>query len=99
MRRDSYIFSAVLHVVVALLAIFGLPMFWQQPPIEDQPIVVDVVPLGAKTNPPPLKSAESQPEPPKPQAKPEPPKPEPRTLRYIAEVRYETMDASTATKN
>ena len=81
MRRESYIFSAVLHVAAILLSVFGLPFLWREPPIEEQPIVVDLVPLGEKTNPPPLKAAEPQPEAPKPepkpQPKPEPPKPQP----------------------
>lgn len=77
MRRDSFIFSGVLHVVAILLAIFGLPIFLSEPPIDEQPIVVDIVPLGDKTNPPPKQNAEAQPEPPKPEEKPEQPKPEP----------------------
>lgn len=82
MRRESYIFSGVFHIAVALLSIFGLPFFWREPPIDDQPIVVDIVPLGEKTNPPPAQSEQAQPEPakpepPKPEAKPEPPKPAP----------------------
>lgn len=73
MRRDSFIYSGLLHVVALLLAIFGLPIFLKDPPIEDQPIVVDIVPLGDKTNPPPKQNAEPQPEPPKPEEKPAPP--------------------------
>lgn len=81
MRRDSYIYSGVLHVLVALLSIFGLPMFWSEPPIEDQPMVVDIVPLGDKTNPPPSQSERVQTEEAKPKARPEEPKaeaPEPK---------------------
>ncbi|MBI5163414.1 MAG: cell envelope integrity protein TolA [Magnetospirillum sp.] len=77
MRRDAFIFSAAFHIAIALLSVFGLPYFFSDPIIEDQPIVVDIVPLGEKTNPPPLQAKEPQPEPPKPEPKPEPPKPEP----------------------
>jgi len=77
MRRDSYIFSGALHISIALLSVFGLPWFFKEPPIDDQPIVVDIVPLGEKTNPPPKQADNPQPEPPKPEAKPEPAKAEP----------------------
>ncbi len=76
MRRDSFIYSGLLHLVAILLAIFGLPIFLKEPPIEDQPIVVDIVPLGEKTNPPPKQENQPQPEPPKPQEKPAEAKPE-----------------------
>jgi len=75
MRRDSYIFSGLLHLAIVLIAAFGLPQFWKPLPVEDAPIVVDIVPIGAKTNPPPLQDNKPQPEPQK--TEPEPPKPEP----------------------
>jgi len=81
MRRVCYLYSVILHVVVALLSIYGLPIFLKEPPIDEQPIVVDIVPLGDKTNPPPKQEVNEQPEPPKPEekppeaAKPEPPPP------------------------
>ena len=82
MRRESFIFSGLLHILVVLVSIFGLPFLFKEPPVEDQPIVVDIVPIGEKTNPPPMKAAEPQPEPAKAEpeqakAKPEPPKPPP----------------------
>jgi outer membrane biosynthesis protein TonB len=78
LRRDSYIYSGVLHVVAALLAVFGLPHFFRDPPPQETPMVVDLVPIGAKTNPPPKQADEPQPEPAKSEPpKPEPPKPEP----------------------
>jgi len=77
-RRESYIYSGLLHFFVVLLAIFGLPQFWREPPIEETPMVVDIVPIGAKTNPPPLRDDKPQPEPQKTaEPTPEPPKPEP----------------------
>jgi outer membrane biosynthesis protein TonB len=79
LRRDSYVFSGLLHLAMLLLAVFGLPHFWREIPMEEAPIVVDIVPIGAKTNPPPLQDNKPQPEPQKveEQPKPEPPKPEP----------------------
>src|SRR5512145_2258820 len=75
LRRESLIFSGVLHLALALLAIFGLPSFWNKPPEMEAPFVVDLVPIGAKTNTPPKQAEAPQPEP----AKPEPPKaPEPK---------------------
>ncbi|EME68165.1 periplasmic protein TonB [Paramagnetospirillum caucaseum] len=75
LRRESYVFSGLLHLALFLLAVFGLPQFWRELPMEEAPIVVDIVPIGAKTNPPPLQDNKPQPEPQK--AEPEPPKPEP----------------------
>jgi outer membrane biosynthesis protein TonB len=75
LRRDSYAYSALLHLAIVLVAVFGLPQFWREPPMDETPMVVDIVPIGAKTNPPPLQDNKPQPEPQK--AEPEPPKPEP----------------------
>jgi outer membrane biosynthesis protein TonB len=75
LRRESYVFSGLLHLALFLLAVFGLPQFWRELPVEEAPIVVDIVPIGAKTNPPPLQDNKPQPEPQK--TEPEPPKPEP----------------------
>jgi len=75
MRRSSYVFSGLLHLSLLLLAVFGLPQLWREPPVEETPMVVDIVPIGEKTNPPPLQDNKPQPEPQK--AEPEPPKPAP----------------------
>ncbi len=75
MRRSSYVFSGLLHLAIFLIAVFGLPQLWREPPVEETPMVVDIVPIGEKTNPPPLQDNKPQPEPQK--AEPEPPKPEP----------------------
>lgn len=83
MRREYFVYSAIFHVLVALLSIYGLPFFLDDKPIEETPLVVDIVPIGPKTNPPPKQDVEPQPEPPKPEDKPEqaapppPPKPAP----------------------
>ena len=77
-RRESYLCSGVLHLAVAALAVFGLPTLMKEPPAIETPIVVDLVPIGAKSNPPPKQSEQIQPEPSKAEpAKAEPPKPEP----------------------
>ena len=80
------ILSIALHLLVALLAIFGLPFMVEPPPPVEESVPVDLVPLGETTTSAPPKAeqqqpvekpAEKPPEPPKPEAKVEPPKPEP----------------------
>ena len=83
-KRNSYIYSGILHVAIAAIAIFGLPSLWKPPEVVETPLVVDLVPIGLKTNPPPKQAEAPQPEPAKPEPpkapepKPEPPKPEPK---------------------
>ena len=77
LERRSFIFSAVLHVVVVVIAALGLPHFFQHDVIEDQPIAVQLVNLAPET-----RATQTNPAPPVPEAKPEvaqaaPPKPEP----------------------
>ncbi len=73
------LFSAGLHLIVILIAIFGLPIFsndWE-PPLEAIP--VELAPVADTTNipvRPEVKKPEEKPEP-KPEEKPEPPKPTP----------------------
>ncbi len=93
LERQSFICSAVLHLMVVLAAVIGLPRLFQPKVIEDQPIAVRLVNVAPETratqkNPtPPVPDvkpdvAQTEP-PPKPQPptpeppKPEPPKPEP----------------------
>ncbi|MBI3706485.1 MAG: TonB C-terminal domain-containing protein [Proteobacteria bacterium] len=83
MRKGAFL-SGLLHVVVALIAVFGLPQFLRSAPVAEQPLVVELLPIAEKTNPPPPKQelAQPKPEPPKKElaqaAKPpEPPKPPP----------------------
>jgi outer membrane biosynthesis protein TonB len=82
MKRAALL-SAILHVVVVLFAWLGLPKLMLTPPEIERPIIVDLVQIGEKTNPPPapveqLKQDQPAPEPPKPEPpKPEPPKPAP----------------------
>lgn len=77
MQRGA-IFSGIFHLVVILLAWFGLPQLIVEPPEPERPIIVELAQIGDVTNPPPApqpqQQAEEQPEPPKP----EPPKPEPQ---------------------
>jgi hypothetical protein len=80
--RQGAIFSAVFHAVLALLIIFGLPIFNDPKPIEDQPIVLEMVQIAEKSNPrpnpTPVVAPKPTPEPPKPvEAKPTPPPPTP----------------------
>jgi hypothetical protein len=76
------VLSVFLHIIVALLAVFGLPFIVEPPPPVEESIPVDLVPLGATTTAPPpkadeVKPEEKPPEPPKQEVKPEQPKPEP----------------------
>jgi hypothetical protein len=92
-ERQGFICSAVLHLMVVLAAVIGLPRFFQPKVLEEQPIAVQLVNIAPETratqkNPmPPVPDvkpdvAQTEP-PPKPQPptpeppKPEPPKPEP----------------------
>ncbi len=75
------VLSVFLHLVVALLAIFGLPFIVTPPPPIEEAIPVELAPLGAESaSPQPKTEQPPQPKPqtpPKEEAKPEPPKPEP----------------------
>ena len=92
-ERQSFICSAVLHLMVVLAAVIGLPRLFEPKVLEQQPIAVQLVNVAPETratqkNPtPPVPDekpevAQTEP-PPKPQPpppeppKPEPPKPEP----------------------
>ena len=70
----GWIYSAILHVAVALLLIFGLPVFMDKEVLDSQPMIVEMVQIAEKTNPPPAKPRE---EPPKPLPKPVEDKPPP----------------------
>ena len=75
------VLSVFLHLVVVLLAIFGLPFIVTEPPQIEEAIPVELAPLGAESASPQPKTEQppqpKPPEPPKEEAKPEPPKPEP----------------------
>jgi hypothetical protein len=85
-RRAALILSAILHVGVFLLALYGVPrLFTTKVDTSPAAIEVEYVRLAEKTTPPPepIEQKPAPPEPPKPEppkaaeAKPEPPKPEP----------------------
>ena len=93
LERQSFICSAVLHLMVVLAAVIGLPHLLEPKVIADQPIAVQLVNIAPETRAtqknttPPVPDqkpdvAQTEP-PPKPQPptpeppKPEPPKPEP----------------------
>jgi hypothetical protein len=86
-ERGSFICSAVLHLMVVLAAVIGLPRLFEPKVLADQPIAVQLVNVAPETratqkNPtPPVPDqkpevAQTEP-PPKPQPPPEPLKPEP----------------------
>ncbi|OIQ94317.1 filamentous hemagglutinin [mine drainage metagenome] len=87
MRLGMYC-SGALHVIAALIAIFGLPHLMSEPPQVTDAVVVELAPVAEKTNAPPKRQQQpkaeekpAEPEkveaPPIPEPKPEPPTPEP----------------------
>ena len=74
MQRGT-IYSAILHIGVACLLIFGVPVFMDKEVIDSQPMIVEMVQIAEKTNPPP--SVEPREEPPKPVPQPVEEKPQP----------------------
>jgi len=66
------IYSALLHLAVAAVAIFGLPRLWTPAPAPTPPVLVEIMTLSDATRAPAPKAA-AKPAPPKP----EPPKPKP----------------------
>ncbi len=88
LERQSFICSAVLHLMVVLAAVIGLPRLFEPKVIEEQPIAVQLVNIAPETratqkNPtPPVPDqkpdvAQTEPPPKPPPPTPEPPKPEP----------------------
>ncbi|WP_019644588.1 cell envelope integrity protein TolA [Novispirillum itersonii] len=84
--RRSLIISVSLHVLLGALSYLGLPFLTRDMPVEDAPIVIDLVEIAERTAAPPpsakqkeqvAQKVEPKPEPPKVEPKPEPPKPEP----------------------
>ena len=61
--------SVVFHVLLILLAFFGLPEIVRPRPIEDRLVVVDVVTIGQVTNAPPPVADAPKPDAPKQTAK------------------------------
>ena len=80
MRNGAYI-SASLHVVVIVLAYFGLPALFVSDPVANQPVYVEVVtladqPVAKKSKPKPKLKPKPKPKP-KAKLKPPPPPPPP----------------------
>lgn len=71
--RNGLVISVALHVVVVLLAMLGLPSFFEEPEPMETAMVVDLVELAERTAAPPPRAR--VPDPPKPEPKEEP-KPE-----------------------
>lgn len=69
--RRPLAYSVVLHVLVIAIVAFGLPALSPPPMVIEEPMVVDVLPLADRTNPPPTK----EPAPVVELAKPAPPPP------------------------
>ncbi len=90
-RKKGFTYSAILHIVLLLLAIFGLPLLITPlPPEEPAAVTVELLPFAAKSNvrpseetPKETKQEAAKPTPPKPPQptppKPTPPKPAPPT--------------------
>jgi outer membrane biosynthesis protein TonB len=71
--RPALLLSALLHGLVVVAVIVGLPLLPERDlDLAPPPIEVELVQIAEKTTPPPPKPPEKKPEP-----KPEPPKPEP----------------------
>ncbi len=73
--RNAAIKSALLHLFVAAVAWVGVPQLFDDPPIADRVIVVDMVEIADQRNLP--RTIIDEPEAPEPEAEPAPPQPEP----------------------
>jgi outer membrane biosynthesis protein TonB len=82
--RRPFAYSLILHLVIVAAAILGLPSLRQPPVKEEEPVVVDLVTVSDKANPPPAAQLAPKLESPKPNEAPSPrpqpaqPQPEPR---------------------
>ncbi len=104
MQRGT-IYSAILHIGVACLLSFGLPVFMDKEVLDSQPMIVEMVQIADKTNPPPSveprqeapkptppKPPEEKPQPPQAKPAPEPPSPPPEPPKpQVAEVPPEPL--------
>lgn len=102
MQRGT-IYSAILHIGVACLLIFGLPVFMDKEVLDSQPMIVEMVQIADKTNPPPSveprqeapkpvpKPPEEKPQPPQAKPAPEPPPPPEPPKPQVAEVPPEPL--------
>ncbi len=81
MRRGA-VFSAVFHVVVILLAYFGLPELFRSEPVLNRPVIIEMVKISDKTLMKAKQRAKTKPKP----RKPKPPKPKQKTPRNVAKA-------------
>jgi type IV secretory pathway VirB10-like protein len=75
-RQRSFAFSALLHALLLLMSIFGLPLLASPPPVEPAAITVELLPITGITNVKPSEeppAPEEKPAPEKEQSKPSPP--------------------------
>ncbi len=79
--RRAMIFSAMLHLSVAVVAVLGLPVLSDREPVVDRPVVIEVVRLAEKTTPPPSPPKREPPKPAPP--RPAEPKPEPAEPKAV----------------
>ena len=83
------IFSALLHLAIVVIAIFGLPAIYRTVSVEDQPIPVEIVTIANRTAAPerPAPTVKKPPKPvTKPVVKPTPPRPVPKKMRVATAV-------------
>jgi hypothetical protein len=85
MQNRAWGYSVILHVMLFLLIYFGLPSLMKDKVLEDNVVMVEILPVSEITNvkvaqqkpkPEPKKETKPDPTPPKP-SKPEPEKPKP----------------------
>lgn len=69
--RRPLAYSVLLHVIVIAVVAFGLPALSPAPPVVEEPIVVDLVSVAERANPPPAVQPAPEPE----MARPAPPRP------------------------
>ncbi|MEE8279285.1 MAG: energy transducer TonB [Alphaproteobacteria bacterium] len=76
--RRAMIYSAMLHLSVAVVAVLGLPVLSDREPVVDRPVVVEMVRFAEETTPPPSPPKREPPKPTPPRRiapQPEPVKP------------------------
>jgi TolA protein len=70
--RRPFVYSLILHLGIIVAAILGLPSLRQPPVKEDEAVIVDLVAVSDKANPPPPAQLAPKLESPKPTATPRP---------------------------
>jgi hypothetical protein len=78
--RRGLAFSAVLHLILGVVLVFGLPTLFRPQPPQEMPIAVQLVTMGPET-----RATHPNPKMPQPEATPEPPLPGPPALKPAPE--------------